>query len=456
MNILQKTGVVLSLLLAAACSKDDSEGFIPPPTPPDMDETLLNDLQRTHFNFFWKLTNTANGLVPDRASATNNEAMSSIAATGFGLTAYIVGVERGFVTRDEAAQRTVVTLRTFNDAPKGTDPVFSAGYKGFFYHFLNRNTSLREGKNELSTIDTGLLMAGILSAQTYYDRDNAVENEIRRLADELYRAVDWKWAMNEGELMSLGWTPESGFQPYTWQGYNEAMILYILAIGSPETDKKLDGSVWNRWTATYNYSSFQNYEMVNFSPLFGHQYSHMWIDFAGIKDAFMRSKPGLDYFENSRRATLANRSYCIENPSKYVGYGADIWGLTACDGPGAGTYVKWAYHARGASAAGIADDGTIAPTAAGGSFPFTPTESYAALKAMKSYKNGALYTDYGFLDSFNPSEDWIDGWWLGIDQGPILVMLENYRTQLIWKLMKKNAYIVNGLKGAGFTGGWLN
>ena len=143
-------------------------------------------------------------------------------------------------------------------------------------------------------------------------------------------------------------------------------------------------------------------------------------------------------------------------PSKYVGYGADIWGLTACDGPGAGTYGKWAYHARGASAAGIADDGTIAPTAAGGSFPFTPTESYAALKAMKSYKNGALYTDYGFLDSFNPSEDWIDGWWLGIDQGPILVMLENYRTQLIWKLMKKNAYIVNGLKGAGFTGGWLN
>ena len=213
MNILQKTGVVLSLLLAAACSKDDSEGFIPPPTPPDMDETLLNDLQRTHFNFFWKLTNTANGLVPDRASATNNEAMSSIAATGFGLTAYIVGVERGFVTRDEAAQRTVVTLRTFNDAPKGTDPVFSAGYKGFFYHFLNRNTSLREGQNELSTIDTGLLMAGILSAQTYYDRDNAVENEIRRLADELYRAVDWKWAMNEGELMSLGWTPASNRTP---------------------------------------------------------------------------------------------------------------------------------------------------------------------------------------------------------------------------------------------------
>ena len=157
MNILQKTGVVLSLLLAAACSKDDSEGFIPPPTPPDMDETLLNDLQRTHFNFFWKLTNTANGLVPDRASATNNEAMSSIAATGFGLTAYIVGVERGFVTRDEAAQRTVVTLRTFNDAPKGTDPVFSAGYKGFFYHFLNRNTSLREVEVHQAAQITGFL-----------------------------------------------------------------------------------------------------------------------------------------------------------------------------------------------------------------------------------------------------------------------------------------------------------
>ena len=245
-----------------------------------MDETLLNDLQRTHFNFFWKLTNTANGLVPDRASATNNEAMSSIAATGFGLTAYIVGVERGFVTRDEAAQRTVVTLRTFNDAPKGTDPVFSAGYKGFFYHFLNRNTSLRKDKNDLGRPPPAGGGPGSGPPHTM-TRTKPEKNEIRRLADELYRAVDWKWAMNEGELMSLGWTPESGFQPYTWQGYNEAMILYILAIGSPETDKKLDGSVWNRWTATYNYSSFQNYEMVNFSPLFGHQYSHMWIDFAG-------------------------------------------------------------------------------------------------------------------------------------------------------------------------------
>ncbi|MDD3108687.1 MAG: glucoamylase family protein, partial [Alistipes sp.] len=301
-----------------------------------------------------------------------------------------------------------------------------------------------------------LLMAGVLAVQSYFDATTTVETEIRALADTLYRAVDWRWAMNNGSLLSLGWSPESGFEPYTWQGYNEAMILYLLAIGSPEADKKLEGSVWNQWCSTYQYATFQGYAMVNFSPLFGHQYSHVWIDFAGIKDAYMRSQPGLDYFENSRRATLANRAYCVANPSGYKGYSATLWGLTACDGPGAGTYAKWGYYARGASSLGIYDDGTLAPTAAGGSFPFTPQESYAALRAMWSYQSGALYTGYGFYDSFNPSESWIDSWWIGIDQGPILLMIENYRTQLIWNLMKKNPYILQGLREAGFTGGWLS
>ena len=285
-------------------------------------------------------------------------------------------------------------------------------------------------------IDTGLLMAGILSAQTYYDRDNAVENEIRRLADELYRAVDWKWAMNEGELMSLGWTPESGFQTVHLAGLQRSHDPSTSSQSArPRPTKKLDGSVWNRWTATYNYSSFQNYEMVNFSPLFGHQYSHMWIGFRRDQGRLMTLQTGSRLFENSRRATLANRSYCIEIRVNTSDTAPISGGLTACDGPGAGTYGKWAYHARG-SAAG-------SPTTARSPRRQPADRSRLLRRTLRraesdeKLQNGALYTDYGFLDSFNPSEDWIDGWWLGIDQGPILVMLENYRTQLIWKLMKR-------------------
>ncbi|MCD7970305.1 MAG: hypothetical protein LUF87_08125 [Alistipes sp.] len=452
-----KKSTVLFLVLLLSCGSDGNNGSFPE-GPDDgtveIDQAVLDDLQLTHFNFFWELTNPDNGLVPDRASPANNTAMCSIAATGFGLTAYIVGAERGFITRVQAAERTLTTLRFFANAPQSSDPANATGYRGFFYHFLNRGDGLRTGTSELSTIDTALLMGGVLAAQTYFDGDGQTETEIRELADRLFLAVDWKWAMNGHDRMTMGWTPESGFLSYLWSGYNEAMILYIMALGTGEQSKRVDASVWDNWTATYRWETFHNFEMVNFSPLFGHQYSHLWIDFNGIKDDYTRSV-GIDYFINSQRAANANRAYCIANPSGYKGYGENFWGLTACDGPGAGEYGKWEYYARGASALSVEDDGTLAPTAAGGSFPFTPTQSYAALVAMQNYKGGALYTKYGFKDSFNPSEDWIDDWWLGIDQGPILIMIENYRTGLIWDLMKKNKYIVDGLRAAGFSGGWL-
>lgn len=456
-----KVAAVALVCFFAACSKsgeNENNGFVPKPGEEEVEilDSVLDDIQHRHFRFFWDKTNTQNGLVADRATASS-VGVSSIAATGFGLTAYIVGVERGFITREQAAERTLATMRFFKNAPTGTDAVNSAGYKGFFYHFLNYNTGLRAGQNELSTVDSALLFAGMLCSMTYFDRDNQTETEIRALADELYRAADWKWAMNGGKKMTMGWHPESGFLPHVWSGYNEAMILYLLAFGSPEASRKLDGSVWAEWTQSYNWNTFQKYDMANFSPLFGHQYSHMWVDFKGIRDSYMRGKD-MDYFENSRRATMAQRAYCIENPSKYKGYGKNIWGLTACDGPGAGEFGKWTYNARGVSASSIVDDGTIAPTAAGGSFPFTPQESYKALLAMKELKVGDtyLYTEYGFWDSFNQSENWVDNWWLGIDQGPIVIMIENHRSGLIWEIMKKNPYIVAGLRAAGFSGGWLN
>jgi len=266
----------------------------------------------------------------------------------------------------------------------------------------------------------------------------------------------------------MGWHPETGFLEAQWDGYNEAMILYVLAYGSPT--HPISPESWQGWTKPYQWTTFQGQEMLNFAPLFGHQYSHMYIDFRGIQDEYMRKK-GIDYFENSRRASLANRAYCISNPLGFTDYGNNVWGLTACDGP-KDTVVIWKgksvqfqeYSARGAAADYIRDDGTISPTAAGGSIPFTPKESLDALAYMWERYHHRLIGKYGFKDAFNPSfrfgpgneEGWFDQDYLGIDQGPILIQLENYRSELIWSLMKKNPYIIEGLSKAGFTGAWLD
>ncbi len=340
---------------------------------------FLSDLQERTFHYFWDLTDNNTGLVPDRAPTAS---FSSVAATGFGLTSYIVGIENNFISRGEAAQRVLNTLNFHYEAPQGNEASGIIGYKGFFYHFLDPTTGLRFKQVELSTIDTGLLMAGILSCQSYFDEDNETEEAIRELADKLYLRVEWDWALNDEGLLSMGWFPENGFIEHSWQGYNEAMILLVLAMASPT--HPIPAESWVRWTETYRWESFQGYEHVNFGPLFGHQYSHMYIDFRGIQDEYMRGK-GIDYFENSKRATLANRAYCIENPREFIGYGPNLWGLTACDGPyngeketAIGTVQFAGYWARAAALTEIRDDGTIAPTAAGGSIVFTPQESIAA------------------------------------------------------------------------------
>lgn len=430
--------------------------------PPVYDVAFQDSLSVKTFRYFWELTNPDNGLVPDRWPTPS---FSSIAATGFGLTSYLIGVERGYLPREEAAKRVLTTLRFFLRAPQGDQQTDITGYRGFFYHFLDMKSGLRYQKVELSTIDTGLLMAGVLSSQSYFDGSSAIEREIREAADSLYRRVEWDWAMNGRETMSMGWHPEKGFLDASWQGYNEAMILYVLALGSP-THPVAD-SAWTAWTKTYQWATYQGQEHVNFGPLFGHQYSHMYIDFREIRDPYMREK-GIDYFENSRRATLANRAYAIHNPVGWADYGENVWGLTACDGPGNDDKIDpnisfKGYHARGAARGYLEDDGTLAPTAAGGSIPFAPEVCLPALEEMARRYGDRLYSQYGFKDAFNPSfvrrdgtKGWFDPDYLGIDQGPILIQLENYRTGMVWELMKKNPYIVEGLRRAGFEGGWLN
>ncbi|WP_460915576.1 glucoamylase family protein [Spirosoma areae] len=439
------------------------------------DNVFLDSLQRDTFRFFWETANPANGLIPDRAPTPS---FCSIAAVGFGLTSYLVGVERGYITRAQAADRTLKTLRFFAHAPQSDKATGVTGYKGFFYHFLDMKTGERFRQVELSTIDTALLLGGILSAQTYFDKNTPAETEIRRLAEQIYGRVDWTWIQGRNgpasrPFVSMGWHPEKGFIDANWKGYNEAMLLYVLALGSPTHPVGAD--VWPAWTKTYDWAAprwatFQNQPHVNFDPLFGHQYSHVWIDFRGIKDPYMAEK-GLDYAENSRRATYANRAYCFENSGNWQDYSPTIWGLTACDGPNDTTVANqkfFSYRARGAAIQQIVDDGTIAPTAAGGSIPFAPEICLPALQAMKTKYGNKLYGQYGFRDAFNPTyrypsrfangstkEGWFDIDYLGIDQGPILLMAENARTNFVWNLMKRNPHIRKGLQRAGFTGGWL-
>jgi hypothetical protein len=378
------------------------------------------------------------------------------------------------VSRAAAARRTLTTLRYVWRLPQGPSSTGVSGYKGFFYHFLNLDDGLRFGTVELSSIDTALLLMGALSCQQFFSAATADEAEIRALADSLYRRADWQWFVHRPPVVSMSWQPESGFNSYNWNGYNEASFLYLLALGSPT--RAIDSTAWTAWTSTYEWRTYYGQPHVNFAPLFGHQYTQVWIDMRGITDAYMRGK-GIDYFENSRRAVLSQGAYAIANPGRWLDYGTEIWGLSASDGPkdttvqsSAGERRFFTYSARGAAATEVRDDGTLTPTAVGGSMPFAPEIVLPALTAMRRKYGDALFGQYGFLDAFNPTYryggrlpagrivrdlGWFDTDYLGIDQGPILLMIENYRSGFLWQLMRQNEYIRRGLRRAGFTGGWL-
>lgn len=482
-TMLHRTGTAaLFLLLTLLTAAPVHAQRATPPQPAMRPATLsLDDIEHRTFEFFWQTANPENGLIPDHWPPRSGVPyFSSIAAVGFALTAYPIGVERGWITREQARRRVLVTLKFFANAPQGPSEDDDTGYHGFFYHFLDMKTGLRWNRGtEVSTIDTTLLMAGVLFDQTYFDRDHPEEREIRQLAERLYRAIDWNWAQVRPPRVSMGWTPGGKFIDADWEGYNEAMILYILALGSPTHPVEPDA--WKAWTSTYDktWGSFHGSKPhVGFAPLFGHQYSESWIDFRGIRDAYMR-KRGMDYFENSRRSVVGQRNYAIANPRHCKGYAADIWGLTASNGPGRAEWVRpdgtrirfHGYLARGADVGEVVDDCVIAPTAAVASIAFAPDLVLPAIQAMYRRYGKWLYSEYGFLDAFSPSfpvdvqphagrvvpdEGWFDHAYLGIDQGPILLMIENYRSGFVWKVMRRNPHIRRGLERAGFTGGWLD
>ena len=422
---------------------------------------MLECIQRESFQYFLGETQSHNGLVADKTDAASP---CSIAAVGLALASYPAGVERGYVKRRAAALTTLKTLKFFKASRQGSEPD-ATGYEGFYYHFLDMKTGRRTWDCELSTMDTALFIAGALTAATYFDHQNETETQIRKLADELYRRIDWQWALNRGSSVTHGWKPKTGFLRYRWQGYNEAALLYILGLGSPTYP--LPAESYRAWTSTFKWKKLYGKELLHAGPLFIHQLSHCWIDFRGIQDTLTKAR-GIDYFENSRRATYIQQEYAVRNPHSFAHYGKSCWGITASDGPGPGLRKIrgiqrkfFGYRARGVPFG--PDDGTISPWAVVASLPFAPE---IVLPTIRYFIEEIRLKDrqaYGFEASFNatfPEKTnnpfgWVSPYIFGLNEGPMILMIENFRSELIWRLTRKCPYIVRGLQRAGFSGGWL-
>jgi hypothetical protein len=427
---------------------------------PSLTDEELAKLEHDTFGYFADGLNLENGLVPDN---TRQGAPCSIAVVGFALTAYPIGVERGYLTRAEAIKRALISLRFFHDGSQGTGPD-AIGYKGFYYHFLDMKSGRRVWKSELSTIDSTYLLAGALTAAMYFDRDSEEEQEIRRLAETLYARADWHWAQNGGLTVTHGWKPETGFIKYRWTGYSEALILYVLGLGAPTFP--LPEKSYRAWAKTYEWKKLFGHGFVYAGPLFIHQLSHMWIDFRRIQDEYMSGK-AIDYFENSRRAIYAQQAYAMRNPKGFKGYNRFSWGITASDGPGPAVRRingrrRRFYDYLARAIPNGPDDGTLAPWAVAGSLPFAPEVVLPSLHRINQ-EYPEMTSEYGFKCSYNPTftsgdrmrKGWVSKGYYGLDQGPIVMMIENYRSGLIWRLMRKCPYVIEGLRRAGFKGGWL-
>ena len=422
----------------------------------------LEELRHRSFNYFVQKTNPANGLVYDKSAP---DWPASIAATGLALACYPVAVENGMMSRAAARKRALTTLRFFWNSEQGPQSD-ATGHKGFYYHFLDIHSGRRAWRCELSTVDSAFLLAGALTAAAFFDADSSGEDEIRKLAEALYRRADWQWALNRGKTLTHGWKPARGFLRYRWEGYDEALLLYIMALGSPT--HPIPPSSYAAWTKTYRWERCMGFEYLYAGPLFTHQLSHCWLDFRGIQDSYMREK-GIDYFENSRRATYVQREYAIHNALGFAGYGPSCWGITASDGPGPKTVkidgiVRKFNDYIGRGVPYGPDDGTLAPWAVVASLPFAPE---IVLPAINHYINSLDLTKrraFGFRATFNPTYrggkdkpcGWVSPWYFGINQGPIVLMIANYLTGQVWSLTRNCPHIVKGLRRAGFTGGWLS
>ena len=428
---------------------------------PDIEKELRR-IQRRAFAYFEHEYNPANGLVRDK---TAPDWPASIAATGLALTCYPIAVERGWMSEREALARTLATLRFFRDSAQGEQPD-ATGCRGFYYHFLDMQDGRRAWHCEISTVDSAFLLGGMLAAAAYFTGDTPEQREVREVAQFLYRRVEWPWAVSSTGTIGHGWRPETGFIEFRWEGFDEALLLYTLALGSPT--HPVEPAAYEAWCSTYEWKRCYDIDYLYCGPLFTHQLSHVWIDFRQLQDAFLRGK-GIDYFENSRRATLVQQRYAIDNPMRFKAYGANAWGITASDGPGPEVrridgIERRFYDYEGRGAPFGVDDGTLAPWAVVASLPFAPD---IVLPTIDNFVHTlALHEPhrYGFRATFNPTYDgipdspagWVSEWHYGLNLGPIVLMIENHLSGAVWRLMRSVAPLADGLRRAGFTGGWLS
>ena len=386
------------------------------------DHQFLNDLEKANFQFFWEQANPKTGLVKDRCNVHIEDTgfVGSIAATGFGLTALCIGEKRGFVPRAWAQERALTTLRSL----WGKLP----NHRGFFFHWANINTGERVWDAEVSSVDTTILLCGVLACREYFDED-----EVRDLAGAIFDRVEWSWLSEDTALLPHGWTPEMGFLPYRWDNYSELMMMYLLGLGS--TAYPLRDEAWAAWKRLkFEYDGLRY--IGSFAPLFVHQYSQAWFDFRHKRDKYA------DYFQNSVTATDAHRRFCLELGKQFPSYSDDLWGITASDS--ANGYVIWG----GPPAVGPID-GTVVPSAAGGSLPFLPQQVMRVLRTIKDHYPSA-WSKYGFVNAFNPLKNWYDTDVIGIDTGITLLMAENLRTGFVWNTFMKSAEARRGMERAGF------
>ena len=424
--------VAVLILLIVTVASSQAIGASPKLTSED--QQFLEDLEHRSFQYFWGEGDPDSGLVPDRARMDgtpldeNHRNVASIAATGFGLTGLCIAADRNWINRNQAQERTRNTLRFFANK--------AFHQHGWFYHWLDAKTGERRWNSEVSSIDTALLLAGVLTARQYF-RDDP---EIRQLATKIYERVDFHWMLNGQQLLlSHGWKPETGFLKPRWDTYSEDTILYLLAIGSP-THSISPASWYALWRDRYRYEGYTYFTTIGV-PLFMHQYAHAWIDYRNWRET---KGDRIDYFENSVKATLAHRAFCMNLAHDFPAFGPNVWGITASDS--AKGYLAWGGPPRDP---GI--DGTVVPSAAGGSLMFTPELSVAALRTMREKYGQKVYGKYGFIDAFNPGTGWVDSDVIGINAGIILLSAENASTGNVWSWFMRNPETPRAMRLAGLA-----
>jgi len=414
----------LSVSFGPLASLGKQAGFAQPARVPSAasDDALLEEIERTAFDFFWNEASPTTGQVKDRTLAAGNDThtIASIAATGFGLSGLCIAAERGYRAKKEIAERVRRTLDfLWRSLPNE---------HGFFYHFIDMNSGERHWKCEISSIDTSLLLCGVLTARQYF-----AEAEIQDLATKIYERVDWPWMLNGGKTFSMGWHPEHGFLESRWDRYCELMMIYLLALGSPT--HPVPPETWGAWKRPT--VKFGGIEYISgHDPLFTHQYSQAWFDFRGKRDAYA------DYFENSVKATRAHKLFCLSLGGEFPDYSDHLWGITSSDSVSG--YQAWGGPPRIGKL-----DGSVVPCAAGGSLPFLYADCIDVLRTVRE-RYPKAWGRYGFTDAFNPLKEWYNPDVLGIDQGITMLMAENQRTGFVWKTFMKNPEVQRGMEKAGF------